>query len=81
MRFFIARYNLVLLFVRFGTRDSAVGIATGYGLDDQGFGVRVPVGGKNFHFSMSSRSTLGPTQPSIQWVPGAPSPSGKAAGV
>jgi hypothetical protein len=25
-------------------RDSAIGIATGYGLDDQGAGVRVPVG-------------------------------------
>jgi hypothetical protein len=24
-------------------RDSVVGIATGYGLDDRGFGVRVPV--------------------------------------
>jgi hypothetical protein len=32
-----------------------------------------PGGGKNFHFSMSSRPTLGPTQPHIQWVPGAPS--------
>jgi hypothetical protein len=28
----------------FGSRDSAVGIATGYGLDDRGVGVRVPVG-------------------------------------
>jgi hypothetical protein len=26
------------------SRDSSVGIATGYGLDDQGDGVRVPVG-------------------------------------
>jgi hypothetical protein len=25
------------------SRDSAVGIATGYGMDDQGVGVRVPV--------------------------------------
>jgi hypothetical protein len=28
-------------------------------------------GGKNFHFSMSSRPVLGPTQLPIQWVPGA----------
>jgi hypothetical protein len=28
--------------------DSAVGIATGYGLDDQGVGVRVPVGARIF---------------------------------
>jgi hypothetical protein len=33
-----------------GTRrlDSAVGIATGYGLDDQGVGIRVPVGSRIF---------------------------------
>jgi hypothetical protein len=32
------------------SRDSAVGIATGYGLDDRGFGVRVSVGSKIFSF-------------------------------
>jgi hypothetical protein len=52
------------------SRDSAVGIATGYGLDDRGVGVRVSVGGTNFHFSTASRPALGPTQPPIQWVPG-----------
>jgi hypothetical protein len=30
------------------SRDSIVGIATGYGLDDLGVGVRVPVGSKSF---------------------------------
>jgi hypothetical protein len=29
-------------------RDSSVGIATGYGLDDRGVGVRVPVGSRIF---------------------------------
>jgi hypothetical protein len=29
-------------------QDSVVGIATGYGLDDGGVGVRVPVGSKIF---------------------------------
>jgi hypothetical protein len=53
------------------SRDSVVGIATGYGLDDRGVGVRVPVGVKNFPFSTSSRSALGHTHPPIQWVPGA----------
>jgi hypothetical protein len=62
-----------------GIQNFQVGIATGYGLDDQGVGVRVPVGGKNFHFSMSSRQALGSTQPSIQWVPAA-FPGGKEAG-
>jgi hypothetical protein len=31
-----------------GGRDSAVGIATGYGLDDRGVGVRVPVWSRIF---------------------------------
>jgi hypothetical protein len=63
------------------SRDSAVGIATGYGLDDRGVGIRVPMGGsKNFYFSMSSTPALGPTQPPMQWVPGALSPRVKRAG-
>jgi hypothetical protein len=35
---------------------------------------------KNFHFSMSSRPALGPTQPPIQWAPGALSPGVKRPG-
>jgi hypothetical protein len=38
--------QLFQYFLLLKSRDSAVGIATGYGLDDQGFGVRVPVGKK-----------------------------------
>jgi hypothetical protein len=30
------------------SRDSAVGISTGYGLDDREFGVRVPIGSRIF---------------------------------
>jgi hypothetical protein len=45
-----------------GSQDSAVVIVTGYGLDLQGVGVRVPVGSRIF--SMSSRPALGPTQAS-----------------
>jgi hypothetical protein len=33
---------------------------------------------KNFLFSTASRSVLGPTQPPIQWVPGALSPGREA---
>jgi hypothetical protein len=50
--------------------DSAVGIATGYGLDDREIVVRVQVGFKNFLFSTSSRPVLVTTQPFIQWVTG-----------
>jgi hypothetical protein len=39
----ISRYSIV-----YGSRDSAVGIATGYGLDDRWVGVRVPVGSRIF---------------------------------
>jgi hypothetical protein len=46
------------------------GIATGYGLDDQGSEFKSS-GSKNFHFSMSSRPTLRLTQPPVKWVPGA----------
>jgi hypothetical protein len=40
----------------------------GYGLDDRGAGVRVPIV-NNFLFSTSSRPALGSTQRPIQWVP------------
>jgi hypothetical protein len=52
------------------SRDSVVGIATGYGLNDRGFGVRVPVGVKNFLVCTLSRLSLNPTQTPVQWVPG-----------
>jgi hypothetical protein len=45
--------------------DCLVGIGTGYGLDDQRVGDRVPVG-KEFLLLMSSRPILGPTQLPIQ---------------
>jgi hypothetical protein len=42
------------------SRDSVVGIATGYGLDDIGFGVRVPVESRNF---------FSPRRPDRLWGP------------
>jgi hypothetical protein len=55
-------------------RDSEVGIAIGYGLDNRRVGVPSPGRVKNFLFSKSSRPALRSTQPPIQWVPGALSP-------
>jgi hypothetical protein len=51
------------------SRDSSVGIATGYRLDGWGW---IPGRGKIFLFS-----TAGPTQPPIECVPGAISPGVK----
>jgi hypothetical protein len=48
----------------FGVLDSSVGIATDYGLDGPGIEIRW---GRDF--SHTSRPTLGPTQPPVQWVP------------
>jgi hypothetical protein len=45
---FFAVMLLFLLLHLPRSRDSSVGIATGYGLDDRGVGVRVPVGSRIF---------------------------------
>jgi desulfoferrodoxin (superoxide reductase-like protein) len=57
------------------SRDSIVGIATDYGLDDRWVGVRVPVRSRIF-----SSPALGCTQHTIQWVTVALSPGVKRQG-
>jgi hypothetical protein len=59
------------LYMQYKSHDSSVGISLGYGLDDQGFWIRFPPGLRIFHFTTASRLALEPTQPAIQWVPGA----------
>jgi hypothetical protein len=59
-------------------RGSAVGIATGYGLDDRGVGVRVPIGSSIFtspYRPGRNRST----QSHVQWVPGGVKRQGREA--
>jgi hypothetical protein len=51
------------------------GISLGYGLDVRGFESWQGLG--IFLFTTASRPAVGPTQPPIQWVPGAPSPGVK----
>jgi hypothetical protein len=57
-----------------GSQGSVVGIATGYGIDDCGVGVRVPLGQRTF--STSSIPTVGPTTAGI----GNSFPVGKVSG-
>jgi hypothetical protein len=55
--------------IRSWSRDSVVGISTGYGLDDRGveFESRYD---QEFSLLQSSRPALGSTQPLIRWVRG-----------
>jgi hypothetical protein len=55
------------------SRDSVVGIATGFGLDGRWGRSSSPGRVKNFVFSTSPRPDLESTQPPIQWILGAAS--------
>jgi hypothetical protein len=59
------------------SRDSSVGITTGYGMDDRGVGVRVPVGIRIFSFPRRPDQLWGSPN---QWIPGTLSPGLKLSG-
>jgi hypothetical protein len=61
-----AKTSTGILPKHYKSRESSVGTALGYRLDDRCTRVRFPAGAWNF-----SLHPLGPTQPPIQWVPGA----------
>jgi hypothetical protein len=64
---FLSRQPLLLWLYPLHFRDSFVNIATSYGLEDRGVGVRIPI--RSRIFFTSPRPALRSTQPPIQWVP------------
>jgi hypothetical protein len=52
--------KIIIVFILKGSRDSSVGIATGYRLDDRGVGFRVSVGSRIFSSSRSPHRFWGP---------------------
>jgi hypothetical protein len=77
---FLLYYNRIYIYIlkivyftqRPRSRDSAVGIATGYVLEYRGVGIRVPV---------ESRPVLGLAEPPVYWAPAALSPGVKWPGL
>jgi hypothetical protein len=65
-------HEVCFIFEHFMSRISSVGIATGYGLDERGVGIRVPVMSRML--PSLSRQALGLTQHPMQWVSRALSP-------
>jgi hypothetical protein len=62
------------------SRDSVVGIVTGYGLEDRGVGVRVPVGQEFSLLHVLQTDSVAHPASYIQWVPGALSSGVKRSG-
>jgi hypothetical protein len=51
------------------SRDSSIGVATGYGLDDRIIGVRSFAWAGNFSLRHRVQPGCGAHQPPIQWIP------------
>jgi hypothetical protein len=65
----------------FNSRDSSVGMALGYGLDDRGCRVRFPSGTGNFSLHHQVQNGSGAHPASYPMGTGGSFPDGKAAGV
>jgi hypothetical protein len=62
--------NITFTHLDFGSRDSAVGIATGYGLGDRGVGIRVKVGLRIFSSLRRPDRLWGPPSLLFNWYRG-----------
>jgi hypothetical protein len=62
------------------SRDSSVGIALGYGLDDRGSRVRFPAGAENFSLHYRVQNSSGTYPASYPMGVRGTLPGGKAAG-
>jgi hypothetical protein len=71
---------LCILYTLQKSKDSSVGIATGYGLDDQMIGIQFPSGAGVFPFDTMSRLSCGAHQASYAVGTRGFFPGGKAAG-
>jgi hypothetical protein len=72
--------SLVITHKGFESRDSSVGIAAGYGLDDRMIGVRFPTGSGNFSLRSYVQTGYGSHLASYPMGTGGSFPVGKAAG-
>jgi hypothetical protein len=71
-------YYYYYYYYYYWSQDGVVGIATGYGLDDRGVGVRVPIGSRNFSSPHRSPRLWGPPSLLSNWYRG-PFIGGKTA--
>jgi hypothetical protein len=72
--------HFLFLLSLYKSRDSSVGIALGYGLDDRGSGVRFPAGAGNFSLHHRVQNGSGAHPASYTMGTGRSFPGGKAAG-
>jgi hypothetical protein len=62
---------IIIITVIIESRDSSVGTALGYELDDRGSRARFPAGAGNFSLHYRVQNGSGAIQPPMQWVLGA----------
>jgi hypothetical protein len=77
---YLEKLKILLHFHQIKSRDSSVGIALGYGLDDRGSGVRFPAVAGNFSPHHRVENDPGAHQASYPMGTRGSFPGGKAAG-